>query len=166
MNNNKFYWHQSIFESSFHIYRHTETNRVSILEKLFRSHPPHGHRKPVAVRGNGSDLTTTASYNKMGATGAHMLPHLIQLRQLAHHPSRIREGNQFHHNVKSSSFQIVIKHSHLCRNIKICVFSEELQSLEVNRVLMILLDTPCKNSGSFRLVPIDRQHHAQRATTT
>ena len=84
-----------------------------------------------------------------------MLPHLIQLRQLAHHPSRIREGNQFHHKVKSSSFQIVIKRSYLCRNINsICVFSEELHSVEVNRVL-ILLDTPCKNSGSFRLVPFD-----------
>jgi hypothetical protein len=133
----------------------TSENRVSILDNLFHSHPPHGHRKPSAVRGNAFDLTTNASYDKMRAKGAHMLPHLIQLRQLAHHPSRIREGNLFHHKVKSSSFQIVIKHTYLCRNINnIRVFSEELQSLEVNRVL-ILLDTPCKNSGSFRPVPID-----------
>lgn len=78
-----------------------------------------------------------------------MLPHLIELRQIAHHPSRIREGNQFHPKVKSSSFQIVIKHSYLCRNIyNICVFSGEMQSLQVNRVL-ILLDKPCKNKTHF-----------------
>jgi len=162
---NKHYWITTNFVGTSLYVKGTSENRVSILDNVFRSHPPHGHRKPVAVRGNDFDLTTTASYDKMTAKGAHTLPHLIQLRQLAHHPSRIREGNQLHHKVKSSSFQIVIKHSYLCRNInKICVFSEELQSLEVNRVL-ILLDTPCKNWGSFCLGPIDWQHQTQRQTT-